>query len=297
MDFLREIASPSEFAKLCRGLEMIEARKFDYHNSFRVFDLVSRIMNTEERIEEGVVALCEELARDNVVYVEIRTSLKDLGRGLEEYLLSVLRGIERGTARLPIKVGLVLSMRRNTSELVANHTVKLALKYRDRGIVGLDISGDSVSGDGKNIFASLVRARTKGLPITLHIGESKRETAQQQMLELTTLQPQRIGHGVHLCEEAQQWIIDNHVLVELCLSSAWKSRMIDHPHEHPAIQLMLQGHPVAICTDDPLIFNTTLSEEYAHIALLTGLTLEKIQMMQEANEAYHFWNYDMSLVD
>ena len=108
------------------------------------------------------------------------------------------------------------------------------------------------------------------------------------MKELLTIQPERIGHGIHLCNEGKTWIKDKKILVELCLTSAVKAGMISEAKDHPALELLLQGHPVAICTDDPLVFNTTLSQEYTHVANLTGLLPEEIQELQRQNHKYYF---------
>ena len=288
LEYLKEISKPQEFIDLCLMLDQIQAAELDYHNAFRVFSLISKIVHSDERVENGVVALCKELLLDNVVYAEFRTGLKDLGSGLDGYSAAVLRGIQRGTDGTPLKVGLILSLRRDTPFSIAEQTIDLALKYHGQGVVGIDLSGDSTQGDGTHIFPALIRAKENNLPITLHIGESKEETAEQQMMELLTIQPHRIGHGVHLCEEGKKWIKEKKILVELCLTSAVKAGMIRDAKEHPALQLLLQGHPVAICTDDPLVFNTTLSQEYTHVAILTGLLPEEIQESQKKIKNYNF---------
>ena len=256
LEYLKEISKPQEFNELSLVIDQIQAGEMDYHSAFRVFGLISKIMHSDVRVENGVIALCKDLLMDNVVYAEFRTGLKDLGSGLEGYLTSVLRGIERGIDGSPLKVGLLLSLRRDTDHMIAKQTIDLALKYRNQGVVGIDVSGDSTQGDGKQIFPSLIRAKANQLPITLHIGESRKETVEQQMLELMTIEPERIGHGVHLCEEGVKWIKEKKVLVELCLTSAVKAGMIKDAKEHPALKLLLAGHPVAICTDDPLVFGT-----------------------------------------
>jgi adenosine deaminase len=287
LSFLKEVATPEEYAALTGMIDQIQ-EGLDYHAAFQVFVLIGKIMNTEERIENGVAALCADLIRDQVTYAEFRTGLKNLGNGFEGYLESVLRGIEKGTAGTHLKVGLILSLRRDTTPKDAYKTIDLANAYAQKGVVGIDVSGDSTVGDVKNILPPLIYAKNLGLPITLHIGESKKESAELQMMELQTLQPQRIGHGVHLCIEAVEWIKSNQVLVEMCLTSALKTGMISEMSEHPALKLLLEGHPVSICTDDPLIFNTTLSQEYAYVGLITGLSPEAIEALQKETEKYHF---------
>lgn len=287
LSYLQTVATPQQFEDLSRSLEKFN-EAVDYHQGFHVFDLVGKIINTNQKVEDGTAALCEELKADGVSYVEIRTGLKDFGSGFAGYLESVLKGIKRGSADGKINVGVVLSLRRNSSVKDAEQTIELALANRCRGVVGLDISGDSVNGDGKHFMELLVAAQIKGLPLTLHIGESKRETAEQQMLELTTLNPQRIGHGVHLCNEAQEWIFAHKTPFEMCPSSAVKVRMIEKVADHPGIELLKKGHPVVICTDDPLIFATTLSQELYLVAKECRLSIQDIEALQNKALEYRF---------
>jgi adenosine deaminase len=286
--YLETIAEPQQFSKLNQLLDQIQNGEVDYHQTFAVFHLIYQLMNSDERIENGTAALCENLWQDRVTYAEFRTGLKNLGSGLEGYLQSVLRGIERGTEGKSFQVNLILSLRRDTPYDVAEQTINLAIQYRNQGVVGIDVSGDSIQGDGKHLFDLLLKAKANHLPITLHIGESRKETPEQQMLELRSIQPQRIGHGVHLCDEAKQWVVDNQILVEMCPTSAVKTDMIREVKDHPALQLLLQGHPVAICTDDPLLFRTTLSEEYALVAEATALSPDEIHSTQKRIENYFF---------
>lgn len=283
LEYLREIATTEEFNDLCAMIRQID-QGMDYHEAFQVFHLIGKIINTDQKVEDGVIALCKELIQDNVVYVELRTGLKDLGSGFRGYLEAVLRGM----AKERIKVGVILSLRRDTPSPVASETIDLAIEYLNRGVIGIDVSGDSTVGDIRNIFPHILRAKSSGLPLTLHMGESPKELADLQMLELTTLKPERVGHAVHLCQEAKDWIKTHQILVEMCLTSAVKAGMIAEASEHPALQLLLDGQPVSICTDDPLIFNTSLSQEFALVSQLTNLSSRAIEETQRLASKYNF---------
>ena len=130
LSYLKEVATAEEFAALTAMIDQI-SESVDYHAVFRAFGLTSKIMNSDERIENGVAALCEELVRDNVyrLPVELRTGLKNLGSGFEGYLQAVLRGMEKGVAGSSLKAGLVLSLRRDTSPSDCRKTIDLALAY------------------------------------------------------------------------------------------------------------------------------------------------------------------------
>lgn len=287
LEYLKKIADVDNYQKLEAMIDRL-ADGVDYHEAFEIFGLISTLVDTNQKVEDGVVALCKELAADRVTYVEIRTGLKDLGSGLRGYLEAVLRGIARGCVGVPLKVGLILSLRRDSSSVFAQQVIELAQQYRSQGIVGIDLSGDSTKGDGADIFDALAAARTANFPIALHLGESPKETAEQQMKELNLLQPARIGHGVHLCPEALAWIKAQKIPIELCITSAVSAGMIKYSDAHPILQLLRDNHPVVICTDDPLIFNTSLSRECAKVMQLLELTQDDIIVLQKKALQYKF---------
>lgn len=287
LPFLKSIACAEEMSALECVLDKLQ-EGVDYHEAFKVFFLIAKIVNTDEKVEQGVKALCEELYADGVVYAELRTGLKDLGSGCEGYLQAVLRGVARGTAGTCMEAPVILSLRRDTSEKIADETVDLAIKYGKRGVVGLDLSGDSTVGDGQGIMGALSRAKEAGIPITLHIGESKKESGSRQLMELMLLEPRRIGHGVHLSKEALEWIVERRIPIEMCLTSALLTGMVGNPGDHPALGLMRDGYPVCIATDDPLLFKTTLTKEIALAASLLGMGLPFFEKNQQASREWRF---------
>jgi adenosine deaminase len=93
------------------------------------------------------------------------------------------------------------------------------------------------------------------------------------------LKPHRIGHGVHLTREALNWVFENRVPIEVCPTSAVLVRMVDDYSAIPAIHYFIQGHPTIICTDDPLIFQNSLSQEYLTLSQRTSLNWDQLRQM------------------
>jgi len=270
LPYLLSIASPEQANILQNSLDLI-AKGIGYKEVFHVFPLIAQIVNTNEKVEHGVKALCKELQEDGVIYAELRTGLKDLGGGYEEYLKGVLRGIKN----YPVK--LFLSLQRNSSVETAKATVDLAMNYQSQGVIGIDLSGDATHGVVENILPELLRAKAANLQLIVHMGESPEEKDQLKILE--ALQPDRIGHGVHLCKEAEQWMFSHRIPLEVCLTSSVLVQMVKDYHEHPGLRYFRQGHPIVLCTDDPLIFGVSLSQELQKAHEYCGLTLEEIEQI------------------
>lgn len=282
--YLQSIATPEQYTALQSGLDLV-AGGIEYQKAFSVFGLVSQIVNSEQKVEDGTFALCKELQADSVTYVEIRTGLKNLGTGFEGYLDAALRGIQRAHTD-GFQAYILLSVQRNSTPEFAQRTVDLALKYRPQGVVGIDISGDSTIGDITAILPILLDAKEQGLFIALHIGESGLEKDQLVLLE--TLQPERVGHAVHLTPEAYNWIREHKTPVEVCLTSSELAKMLDHHTMHPGIEYYRNNHPIAICTDDPLIFRTSLTQELLLLLDAKLLTFEEIEAIVRESRDYSF---------
>ncbi len=236
LEYLLSIATPQQGEKLKTALDLI-AKRVAYRDVFPFFQLVSQIIDSEEKVQKGTKALCLALQEDCVGYVEIRTSLKNLGNGYEAYLNAVLNGIKEATSP-DFQANLLLSLQRNSNPEIAKITVDLALKHLSSGVIGIDISGDSCVSQIEHIMPELLRAKEGGLAILLHIGESPDEIDQVSLIENMT--QNRIGHGVQMTDDARKWIQLHRVPLEVCLTSSVLVEMIDQPNEHPGIQYFRQ---------------------------------------------------------
>ena len=279
LDFLEKVALGEDLAALHRFKERI-ATGIDYSDVFEIFPILGKIVNSNELISQGAFALCQKFYEDNVTYAEVRTGLKELDGTLEDYLQSAIKGLREGCQYYGITTPIILSIRRNDSLEHAKKTIRLALKYRE-SICGIDISGDSTKGHLESLAEAIALAKEQGLPFILHLGESDKEDATTQLKELQLLQPKRIGHGVHLGSEALNYIKENQIPLEICLTSAQLTKMLSEEQRHPGLELYHQDHPVCFCTDDPAIFSTTLSGEFYKLANLLNLSIEDIQTLLE----------------
>lgn len=259
IEYLETIATPEQIQLLKSQAKNIDDG-INYTDAFKIFGTISQIINTDEKVKNGTQALCKAMKKDGVVYAEIRTGLKDLGSGLEGYLNSVLEGIKNENSE-NFQGRLLLSLQRNSKLSHAIQTVDLAIAYRTQGIVGIDLSGISNVGNAQDILPEILRAKKAGLLVAVHVGEAIGET--DQLILLQTLNPDRVGHGVILGNEAFNWIKEHNVPVEVCLTSSLKVGMTQNYKDHP--WLYQDGHPISLCTDDPLIFSTSLTKEMAKL--------------------------------
>lgn len=281
-EYLFSIADTDQKYTLEKALRQV-SEKVDYHEVFHIFQLVHQLVNSEIKVQKGVEALCTALKEDGVRYVEIRSGLKNLKDGVEAYVNAILDGIETQNSDC-FQARLLLSLQRNSPISTIRETIDLALKYQNQGVIGIDISGDSTIGQVDLILPDLLRAKEEGLAFVLHIGESPNE--QDQMKLLTTLNPVRVGHGVYLSPEAIEWILLHKVPLEVCLTSSILVQMIERYDQHPGINYFRKGHPIAFCTDDPLLFSTSLSQELLCAHKKAGLSKDDVEKIARESLQY-----------
>eukprot|EP00271_Cylindrocystis_brebissonii_P020797 TRINITY_DN7072_c0_g1_i4.p1 TRINITY_DN7072_c0_g1~~TRINITY_DN7072_c0_g1_i4.p1 ORF type:complete len:345 (-),score=37.17 TRINITY_DN7072_c0_g1_i4:143-1177(-) len=233
---------------------------------FQLFDIIHRLTTEHATITRITEEVIQDFADDNVRYLELRTTPKtrpDVGMTKTSYIEAVLRGFPQDSAekpnesvktggkesrgeqegaagngsssaspclRLPpITVRLLLSIDRRESAEDAMETVRLAVEYRDRGVVGVDLSGNPACGKWATFAPALLLARQHGLALTLHCGEIPNAEEVGAML---ALKPERVGHVCCLAEPEWSTLLRSNIPVELCLTSNVKTESVESYSKH-----------------------------------------------------------------
>jgi adenosine deaminase len=272
LEYLREVSTRKDFLDLEENLKSIANRRICYDSIFRVFSKVEKIIDNESKIFGGVCALYENLSAQEVIYTEIRTGLKDLGKGKRAYLEELIKSLDASKRKYGVECSLILSIKRNTNNSEVLDTLKIAEEYHDLGVVGLDICGKEENGDLKRI-TSLINTTKRELPITLHLGEIKYGVSLE---DIKNLCPSRVSHAVHISKEIKDFIKSHNIPMEICISSNFYTGLVPSLYGHPVRDYYLEGMNISICSDDPLIFQTNTSLEYNAFRKVLNLTDEDL---------------------
>lgn len=98
-------------------------------------------------------------------------------------------------------------------------TIDLAVKYRDQGIVGVDLCGNpSHPIDIEMLHREFSRAKRAGLKLTLHFAETTQSASRAELEGLIAMDPDRLGHVIHVPEDIKDVIVARSIGLELCLS-------------------------------------------------------------------------------
>ncbi|CAB4394543.1 adenosine deaminase-like protein-like protein [Rhizophagus irregularis] len=244
----------------------IPKRKLDVINEFfSIFNVVYQLTDDDESIGYITESVILDFKKDGVQYLELRTTPRSDKNGMmtkESYVGIVLSVIQKFSySEHGIIVKLILSIdRRNTLE-EAMETVNLAIKYKNRGVVGVDLCGDPSKGHIDNVKPAFIEAKKHGLKVTLHFGEIEENIPEHaSMLELS---PDRLGHATHLDPESKDYISSKNIPVEMCMTSNVLSNTVKNYREHHIRDFLITGYKFCICTDDKGVFFSDLSTEYA----------------------------------
>lgn len=223
----------------------------------------------------------EDAALDNIRYMELRFTPKTLTRAANFALSDVVEWVCEAVAdaqrKFDIKVRLIVSMNRHEGPIEAERVVRVALQYRERGIVALDLAGQE-EGFPANPFAGMFReAKQAGMHITLHAGEWAGPSNIRFAVE--QIGATRIGHGVRIVEDDRivQIAREYSTVFEVCPTSNLHSGVIREMNDHPLREMDHLSLRTTLNTDDPGISAITLTDELYLAVQTLGLPLEYIK--------------------
>ncbi|MNY43014.1 Aminodeoxyfutalosine deaminase [compost metagenome] len=86
---------------------------------------------------------------------------------------------------------------------------------------------------------------------------------------------ERIGHGIQIVRDPKilEFIREQKIPLECCPISNYLTQSFKTYEEHPLRKLMNAGIQITINSDDPGIFATTLSDDYAIAHQVHGFTV------------------------
>jgi aminodeoxyfutalosine deaminase len=236
----------------------------DFAHFIEVFLLTSSALEHAEDFRQIVVEYAEEAVQYGAVYLEAIFSL-GLWRGLDSDVVfsGVCDGVDEARERFGIEIRLTPDIARVYSLEEALEVVRYAIKYRDRGVVGVGLGGPEAEHPPEPYAPAFDLARAEGLASVPHAGEHAGPRSIRGALD--ALGARRIRHGIRAIEDPAllQELADRRVVLDVCPISNVRTRAVSSLDEHPLPRLVAAGAVCSISTDDPAMFGTDLSKEYA----------------------------------
>ena len=163
------------------------------------------VMQTPEALHRVAYECVEDLAADNVVYAEIRFAPElhiDSGLSLDAVVDAVLAGFADGEkaasaeGRFIVVRCLVTAMRHQARSL---EIAELAIRFRDRGVVGFDIAGAEAGYPPTRHLDAFEYMRGNNARFTIHAGEAFGLPSIHEAIAFCGAD--RLGHGVRIVDD------------------------------------------------------------------------------------------------
>ena len=214
-------------------------------------------------------------------------------RDLDHIIMAATRGRDRASLEYPqVRAGLILMMDRSFTERQNAIIVEKAIRYRERGVVGIDIAGPRPQ-EGPYPYGDLAplveEAREAGLGVTIHVGEEGGEHGIAEIAEVAeTLRPERIGHGILAAHDPELMasLAAAGIVLEICPTSNLLTKALaDETAIRDTIRAFVEhGVAFTIATDGPEMMRTHLRDE---LDLLRRIGALDEAELEEANVRGH----------
>ncbi|MFB4196315.1 adenosine deaminase [Streptomyces carpaticus] len=251
-----------------RGGEPPRLRATDERGWFRfqrLYDIARSCLREPEDIQRLVREAAEEDLRDGARWLEIQvdpTSYAPRLGGLIPALEIILDAVRVASRDTGVGMRVLVAANRMKHPLDARTLARLAVRYRDQGVVGFGLSNDERRGFARDFDRAFAIARDGGLLAAPHGGELSGPASVRDCLD--DLRASRVGHGVRAAEDPRllERLARDRVTCEVCPASNVALGVYERPADVPLRTLWDAGVPIALGADDPLLFGSRLAAQY-----------------------------------
>jgi aminodeoxyfutalosine deaminase len=258
----------------------------DFDAFLKAFGAVGKRLRTPE--DYGLITrrLLERLESQNIRHAEIIIAAGVVLWKGQEFtpIYDAIRDAARGSA---VQTRWILDAVRHFG---ADHVQKVAVLAAERvndGVIAFGIGGSEERGPAAWFRETFAFAKSAGLRLTAHAGESMGPESIRAALDLGA---ERIGHGIAAAQDPDlmRELRERDIPLEICITSNLVTGVVKRIEEHPVRRLFDAGVPITLNTDDPAMFGCTLASEYALAARAFGFSVPELRGIAENGFRYAF---------
>jgi aminodeoxyfutalosine deaminase len=245
----------------------------DFAHFIEVWVMTTSALRTADDFRRVVVDYAQEAAGHGAVYVEgIFSPAEPAVRGVpwEVVFEGYCDGAQEARESYGVEMRLTPDIPRGFPLEAAEETARYAVRYRERGVVGVGLGGPEAEFPPESYADAFALARAGGIASVPHAGEVAGIPSIRGALE--TLGADRIRHGIRAVDDPAmvRELAGRGTVLDVCPISNLRTGAVRSLAEHPLPQLVDAGVRCSLSTDDPAMFDTDLSREYK---AATGLGL------------------------
>src|SRR6185437_5665712 len=257
------------------------------------------VMQTPEALHRVAYECVEDLAADSVVYAEIRFAPElhiDRGMSFDAIVDAVLAGLADGEkacagAGRPLVVRLLVTAMRHAA--VSREIAELAIRFRDKGVVGFDIAGAEAGNPPTRHLDAFEYLQRENAHFTIHAGEGFGLPSIWEAIQWCGAD--RLGHGVRIVDDIAvpedgaadgitlgrlaAYVRDKRIPLELCPTSNVQTGAAKSIAEHPIGLLARLRFRVTVNTDNRLMSGCSMSSEMQGLVDAFGYSWAELQWL------------------
>jgi adenosine deaminase len=267
----------AEYHEFRDYVRLSPSRKLDLNTYLKQIyhPVLDKLSSGTHAVEQATYHTMAGAYRNNgITLIELRNNpMRHNGNALfdlDHITMAMLRGMERALlAYKQLSAGLIFCMAREFDYEQNAIIVEKAMRYRHRGVVGIDVAG-AANPDFKlkNYTDLFKKAKAAGLKVTVHSGEVADATDMWEALEYAD--PLRIGHGIRAAYDKplMKEVAKRGIVLEVCPFSNIFTNAVENVDELKFILRSFVEHNVKFCinTDWPeTIEGCALPNQYAFL--------------------------------
>ncbi|XP_076647903.1 adenosine deaminase [Halictus rubicundus] len=231
-----------------------------------IFTFVHPLVTFKPVCEEYFMMVLQQLYEDNVMYLEMRSTLPTLYDfdGTEyapKDIVGVFKNVsERFKKDHPDFVGvkLIYAPPRLVNHKQAEEYIKTLKELQDQYpsfIAGFDLVGQEDKGKTLQYFSNILEKVAENTSFFFHAGETNwfGSSTDENLVDAILLNTKRIGHGYALVNHPflLEMTKQMDIAIEVNPISNQVLKLVDDLRNHAARRLFAEGYPVVISNDDP----------------------------------------------
>jgi adenosine deaminase len=284
----RRVTLPADTEEGLR--EWFRFRNFDHFVD--VYVTCSSCVRDPEDFQLLLRDFAADQAAENVRYSEVHFTVGTHwlnGVATDELLDAMAETIGELERNEDVRIRLIPDIVRDVGAKTADPTLDWALAAQRRGIaVALGLTGREWLYPSEPYGDHFAEAARQGLHCVAHAGENAGPGAVHSALD--SCRAERIGHGIRSIED--EGLIgrlrDGRVPLEVCPTSNLCLGLAPDMAHHPFDDLRRKGLELSVNSDDPALFDTTLSEEFRKVGETWNYDAETLAKLALAGFEHSF---------
>ena len=187
---------------------------------------------------------------------------------------------------------------------------ELAVRHRDRGVVGFDIAGAEAGNPPTRHLDAFQYIQRENFHFTIHAGEAYGPPSIWEAVQYCGAE--RLGHGVRIIDDIEvtddgdvrlgllaTYIRDRRIPLELCPTSNVHTGAAASVAEHPIDLLKRLKFRVTLNTDNRLMSNISMTDEMMNLVDAFGYGWSDLKWLTINGMKSGFWPFDdrLRLID